>query len=114
MGLLKRNLRKIAYLAPDGSEETLVGGKHTGRHQQAYAEPKWMRGNIGLPTGFTSSQLFGTITDYSHVLVLNGTGLGLEETGAFEYGDRRYDIRAIRESLNFTAVALRQQTKGRA
>lgn len=114
MRLLKRNLKTVEYLSYLGKEEVLTDGKHTGRFEVKYDDPVIFEGNMSVPSSYAVHQLFGIDTNYTHVLMLEGTNTGIQEEGLIVYGDDTYEIRSVRESLNVTTVALRKRTRSKA
>lgn len=114
MRLQKRNTVPFLYRECVGEEEIIVDGLHTGNTKAKYGEPVTYRGNISAPSGSTVNQLFGITTPYSHVLVMDKPKANIKEDGIIEYGNAKYEIKAVRPSLNVLTIALRKQTEGDA
>lgn len=112
MRLQKRNTVPFLYRECVGEEEIIVDGLHTGNTHAIYGEPVAYRGNISAPSGSTVNQLFGITTPYSHVLVMDKPKANIKEDGIIEYGSAKYEIKAVRPSLNVLTIALRKQTEG--
>ena len=114
MKLLRRNLTPFEYRARTGMEEQLVDGLHTGVYTTAYASPVLYYGNISVPSGYTQNGLFGINTDYTHVLVMENTGMvDIREDGLIDWKGDTYEIQAVRPSMNYISVALKIQTADR-
>lgn len=114
MRLQKRNTVPFLYRECVGEEEIIVDGLHTGNTQAQYGDPVSYRGNISSPSGSTVNQLFGITTPYSHVLVMDKPKANIKEDGLIEFGGAKYEIKAVRPSLNVLTIALRKQTEGDA
>ena len=112
MKLLKRNCKEFEYYAYTGLDSDLNSdGLHTGVWQPIYADPVTYVGNISTPSGSAVQAFDGLDIRYSHVLVMDDPDADIEETGYVRYKGKRYDITAVRPSLNVLSVALRQRTK---
>lgn len=115
MKLLKRNMTKFEYIAPDGMETDLNDdGEHTGFFRPVYADPVKMKGNISIPSGYVNQTFFGQNIRYTHTLIMDKPDAEIEETGKLLWKGETYDILAIMRSLNSLTAALRQQTRNRA
>ena len=110
MKLLQRNLTEFEYLPNLGSIEILDGGKHTGRYDTVYGAGVPYKGNIGVPGGYNQHQMFGIVTDYSHVLLMDDPNADIREGGKIRWKDAEYEIRAVVPSLNVLSVALKKIT----
>ena len=111
MKCLKRNMTEFKYYAYTGlnsdvDEET---GLHTGVPKPVYADPVSYRGNISSPSGSTVQAFDGLEIRYSHVLVMDDPNADIKETGYILWKGNKYSVEAVRPSLNFLSVALRQQ-----
>jgi len=112
---LKRNETVFEYLPPDGETTDLnEDGEHTGEFYQQHGKPVTIRGNISMPSGFTSQDFFGTDTRYTHVLVMDNPKADISELGMIRWKGDLYEIRAVRPSLNVLSAALRKKTANNA
>ena len=93
-------------LTSDVDEET---GLHTGVPKPVYADPVSYKGNISSPSGSTVQAFDGLEIRYSHVLVMDDPNADIKETGYILWKGNKYSVEAVRPSLNFLSVALRQQ-----
>lgn len=110
MKLLRRNLTDFEYRPLTGTEEVLEYGRHTGRRRPKYGDPECYQGNISTPNGQVQNQFLGINTDYTHVLVMKPADADIKETGVIDWNGNRYEIKAVRPSLNFLSVALKKLT----
>lgn len=113
MKCLKRNMTEFKYyayagLTSDVDEET---GLHTGVPKPVYADHVSYKGNISSPSGSTVQAFDGLEIRYSHVLVMDDPNADIKETGYILWKGNKYSVEAVRPSLNFLSVALRQQTQ---
>lgn len=113
MKLQRRNLTEFEYhaytgLTSDVDEET---GLHTGVPKPVYADPVSYKGNISSPSGSTVQAFDGLEIRYSHVLVMDDPEADIQEAGYILWKGNKYSIEAVRPSLNFLSVALRQHTQ---
>ena len=112
---LRRNETEFEYLPPDGETTDLnEDGEHTGDYYQQHGTPVTMKGNISMPSGYTSQDFFGTDTRYTHVLVMDDPEAEISELGMIRWKGSLYEIRAVRPSLNALSVALRKKTVNNA
>ncbi len=112
---LRINETTFEYLPPDGEETDLnEDDEHTGEFYQKYAGPIPYRGNISMPSGYTSQNFFGTDIRYTHVLVMDDPDVELSELGLIRWKGDLYEIRAVRPSLNSLSAALRKKTADHA
>ena len=109
MRLQKRNTVPFRYFPYVGETEKMNGGMHTGEMEPRYGVPFDYMGNLSVPSGMAQANLFGLNTPYTHVL-LTEPGADIEEHGMVECGNVRYDVAAVRKSLNVVSVALRKRT----
>ena len=113
MRLLQRNCRKMEYLPFLGETDVDPDtGMHTGEPVMQYGDPVPLKGNISVPSRRTDATLYGEDVRYTHELMLplKRNGPKIDEYGLIRFRDELYDIQAVRESLNFIAVALQKQT----
>lgn len=81
---LQRNYKRCYYALYKGKEEILdADGRFTGETRPVYSEPVLMTANYGPATGFAEAQLFGTFTDYSHILSTSGRIMPFDEQTVF-------------------------------
>lgn len=112
MRLLKRNLTEFSYIPHLG--ETDIDpetGKHTGDPVPTWGEPVPMTGNISTPSLHVNPTFYGEDIRYTHTLVMDDPDAGIDEYGEILWKGDRYEIRAVRPSLNVLSVALRKKTK---
>ena len=114
--LLERNLKDLEYIPYEGeSDIDPTTGRHTGEPVPHYGEPIPFRGNISTPSQYVNPTFYGQDIRYTHTLLLNlPDEFTVDEYGLVRYEGDTYEIRAVRESLNYLAVALRKQTKNNA
>lgn len=111
MKLLKRNCVQVGYRRYMGKTEVLSDGRHTGQYDIQYDDPVWFSGNLSVPSGQVSNQMYSIVADYTHVLLLDLTDTGIEEDGLIVKGDDVYEIKAVRESMNVTSIALKKRPR---
>lgn len=114
MKLLKRNGSEFAYAAYEGKTEILKDGKHTGKFQVSYSDPKRYTGNISVPYGQAQQQLFGIETKYTHVLLMDNPEADIREGVRVQWKGNVYEVTAVRPSQNVLAVALKKLMSGDA
>ena len=108
MKLLRRNLTSFEYRACIEQEEVLDDGRHTGRYATTYDDPVVMKGNLTVPSGYVSDRWFGIETNYTHILLVDDPKADIRENGLVCVGNDKYEIRAVRPSLNMMSIALRK------
>ena len=116
MKLLKRNLTSFDYRACLGQVEVLetegtgqdVVTRHTGRYTVQYADPVSMTGSMSYARDYIANQWFGIDDRYTHTMLIGSVDTGIREDGLIDWKGDTYEIRAIRESINVTALALRK------
>lgn len=119
MKLLKRNLTSFDYRACLGEVEVLetegsgqdAVQRHTGRFEVRYADPVAMTGSISYARGFVANQWFGIDDRYTHTLLIGTPDANIAEDGLIDWKGDTYEIRAVRATLNVTAVAMRKLYK---
>lgn len=115
MKLLKRNLTEFEYLPYKGeSDIDPETGLHTGDPVPQYGEPIPLEGNISTPSQLVNPTFYGEDIKYTHTLVMEPPETAIDEYGLIQWNGDTYDIRAVRPSLNFLALALRKRTKDHA
>lgn len=116
MILLKRNLKEMEYIPYEGESDIDPDtGRHTGEPIPSYGEPIPFSGNISVPSLYANPTFYGEDIRYTHTLVMEPTDdFKVDEYGKIRYNGDLYDIRAVRESLNYLHLALRKQTKNHA
>lgn len=81
---LQRNYKRCYYALYLGEEDILDDqGLNTGETRPIYTEPVLLTANYGPATGFAEAQLFGTFTDYSHILSTSGREMPFNEQTVF-------------------------------
>lgn len=115
MKLLRRNTKEFEYL-PWTGEETDVdeSGRHTGNYVPTYGTAVIMRGNISIPGGHLNQTFYGQNIRYTHTLLMDDENAQISETGRILWNGHRYEIRAVRRSLNGLSAALMQMTDDNA
>jgi hypothetical protein len=112
MKCLRRNMTEFEYLPYDGTMTDLNDdGEHTGEFHPAYGDPIPMRGNISMPSGHVNQMFYGQDIRYTHTLVIDNPDTEITESGKIRWKKELYDIQAVRPSINFVSIAMRQQTK---
>ena len=112
MRLLRRNTTKFLYY-PYIEKDTDVNfdGEHTGEFNPGYGQAEKYRGNISIPSGYATLEMFGKDIRYTHILVMDNPNVPIDVNGYIEWKGEKYDIRAVRPSLNALSVALQRRTK---
>lgn len=113
MRLMKRNTTAFEYQANLGEQEVLENGLHAGHAEPVYDTPVRYRGNISVPSGEATDNLFGINTNYTHVLLMDKPDADIREDGLVIWNGDEYDVKAVRRSLNVLSVALRKRTRNR-
>lgn len=112
MKLLKRNCTEFEYYAYTGLDSDVnEDGLHTGIWEPIYSDPVTYKGNISSPSGAAVQAFDGLEIRYTHVLVMDNPNIDIRETGYIVWKGRKYDINAVRPSLNVLSVALQQRTE---
>lgn len=111
MRLLKRTLTSFTYQPYVAKAEKLNNGRHTGTYDVEYGEPVSYEGHIAPPYGTAHAQMFGQETRFTHVLMMDDPNVDISEQGIIAWGRHTYEVMAVRRSLNFTQIAIRQRTK---
>lgn len=114
MRILKRNSATFEYRPYAGKERQMKDGKQTFNYVPVYGDPVQYSGNISVPSGLATDNLFGVNTPYTHVLLMGDTKADIKEEGLITWKGCDYDITAVRPSLNVLAVALRKRTVNHA
>ena len=114
MKLQRRNTVLFQYKPVIGQEERLLNGMHTGNYGPVYGDPVVYRGNISVPSGFATDNLFGVNTQYTHVLVMDNVNANIAEDGLIEWNGSKYDVKAVRQSINVLSAALKKRTVNNA
>jgi hypothetical protein len=112
MKLLMRNLKEFTYTACNGKTEVLKDGKHTGKFEVSYSDPVYYKGNISVPSGQDQQTFFGINTVYTHVLLMDNPEADIREDGLIQWKGSVYEVKAIRQSDNVLAIALKKRTAG--
>ena len=112
MKLQRRNTTEFKYYGYTGLESDLNDeGLHTGIPVPVYAPPVTYRGNISVPTGYAVQAFDGVDVRYSHVLVMDDPKADIRETGYIVWNGHKYDVKAVRPSLNVLSIALKERTE---
>ena len=107
MKLLRRNLTGFEYLPYTGVDTDLnEDGDHTGELRPVYGEAIPMRGNISAPSGNTNQTFYGEDIRYTHTLIMGDMNCGITEHGVILWKGNRYEVTAVRPSINFINIAL--------
>ena len=116
MILLKRNLKEMEYIPYEGESDIDPDtGRHTGEPIPTYGEPIPFSGNISTPSQYVNPTFYGEDIRYTHTLIMEPTDeFMVNEYGLIRYNDAIYEIRAVRESLNYLELALKKQTVNHA
>lgn len=110
MKLLKRNLTKFEYAPNLGNMEILDEGRHTGRYGVVYGGCVPHEGNISTASGYISKELFGFVTGYTHVLLMEDPDADIKEGGKVLWKGDEYEIMRVAPSYNVLSVALKKMT----
>ena len=112
MKLLRRNTVEFQYYKNTGLSSDMDGdGFHTGEFHPVFADPVTYRGTLSTPTGNAIQAFDGLEIRYSHTMVMDDPDADIEETGEIECNGKRYDIKAVRPSLNFLLIALQEKLR---
>lgn len=105
-------MTEFEYFAYTGLESDLnEDGLHTGIYAPVYEEPVTYKGSISAPSGAAVMAFDGQNIRYTHVLLLDNPDIDIQETGYIVWKGKKYDITAVRPSMNVLNIALRQQTE---
>lgn len=111
MRLLKRNCVEFTYEKFKGmSDLDSNTGEYTGEPIVTYEKPVKYIGSISAPSTLATTTLYGVDARYSHVLLLDDPKADISETGRITYKGDKYEIVAVRPTLNVLAVAMRKMT----
>ena len=115
MKCLNRNKTAFEYLPYLGVTETLTeDDEHTGEYEPEYGAPVSYMGNISSPSGSVNQTFYGQDIRYTHILVMDDPNVNILEGGVVRWKGERYDVRAVRPTLNAVSIALRRQTNDHA
>ena len=115
MKCLRRNKTDFEYLPYLGVTEVLTDdGDHTGEYEPEYGSPEQYTGHISSPSGSVNQTFYGQDIRYTHVLVMDDPNVDIHEGGVVCWKGERYDVRAVRPTLNAVSIALRRQTNDHA
>lgn len=115
MRTLRRNETVFEYFPPDGVTSDLNEfGEHTGELYPMHSDPVEYRGNISIPSGRSSHELYGTDTRYTHILVMSDPDVDIKEDGLIRWKGEMYEVTAARPSLNTFSAALQKKTANHA
>ena len=111
---LQRNLRKLYYATPLGTESILDDyGNDTLEIRTAYSEVKSMGANVSTNVGQEAVNTFGAVTDYNRTITYTGQECPLVKGsivwfGADPTGAHNYVVVKVADSKNGYLVALRE------
>lgn len=108
MKLLRRHLSQFEYRAYLGKQEILDEGRHTGKYEVRYADPKIYRGSFDLPNGYSQYMFAGISPDYTHVLLVENPNADIAEDGLIDWKGGTYKILQVRPSYNLMSIALKK------
>ena len=109
MRTLKRNKIQVSYYLYYGkTENTDVDGNYTGEWSKNYYSPQQIGANVSPATGSADVDGFGIATDYSHIMLVEGTKCPIAEDTVLKIGDAYYRIVRVAKSLNQIRYALRE------
>ena len=109
MRTLKRNKIQVSYYLYYGkTEDTDSSGNYTGEWSKTYLEPVVIGANVSPATGNADVEGFGIATDYSHIMLVEGTECPIAEDTVLKIGDAYFRVVRIAKSLNQLRYALRE------
>ena len=114
MRTLKRNKVKVWYRLYTGETEIEnISGIRTGEYRKTYSAPTYVMANLAPATGEAYVEPFGVETNYSHIMVVEGTDCPITETTVLWTGtdtapDKQYRVKRIAKSLNHIRYALEE------
>lgn len=109
MRLLRRNTIEVIYSEYYGLETDLnEDGLHTGEFKPVRYVTKYIRGTMSTPSGSAAQTFAGLETRYSYVFVMDDPNPGIDEHGRILWNGKWYDVVAVRSSINFTSIALKE------
>ena len=115
MRILRRNTTLFEYLPNTGTGDDLdENGMHTGEYDHTKGSAVQYRGNISMPSGSSVNTFYGLEALYTHTLVMDDPDVDIREGGFVRWKGRMYDVVAVRPSINFVSIALREQTVNHA
>lgn len=110
MRTLKRNQVKVWYKLLTGEEEIVrINGLRTGEFFKTYSEPTYVMANVAPATGNASIEPFGIETNYTHIMLVQGTDCPIDETSILWIGEDEpvyYMVVRVMKSLNHIRYAL--------
>lgn len=109
MRTLKRNKVEVTYALYDGKAEIQNSdGTYTGEWEKTYSEPVTLMANVAPATGNASVEPFGVDTNYSHIMVVEGTDCPIVEETIVLYNGQTYRVVRVAKSLNHIRYALKE------
>lgn len=111
MRLLEMLKTDFAYREYMGKAELLKDGKHTGVFEPTYSSAVMMRGHMGPAAGEAQAKMFGIETRFTHVLMMDEPVVPIKESGLIDWNGKSYEVLAVRRTLNYVAIALRERTE---
>jgi len=121
MRTLARNRKPFNFCLYAGQTTPIYDeyGNDTGELTVSYGPPQVAWGNISPATGYSNTEMFGSLDDYDKVILLDDidTPINTEtvlfvdkcyETNADGLPLYNYTVRRVAKSLNFVAIAIRE------
>lgn len=106
MKCLKRNLRSFQYRPYlDWSEDG-----DTGEDAVEYGDAVDYEGNISPANHEANVQVFGTLTDYTHILVMDNPDVSIDENGLIIWKGDTYVVKRVAPTLNCVRIAIKRVT----
>ena len=113
---LQRNMRRLYYAAPIGTEPILDEyGNDTLEVRTVYGSPTLLRCNVSANVGQEAAEVFGNQTEYSRTVSFAGSSCPLSEGcriwfGVPTSGSHNYVVVKVADSKNSFLIALREVT----
>lgn len=108
---LKRNQRTFLYLPYLQTDAVLDDDeRETGEEAPDYAPPVEKKGNISPADQAAYVQIFGTFTDYTHILVMDDPNVEIDENGLIVWKGNTYIVQRVAPSINSVRIALKKVT----
>ena len=108
---LKRDQKSFEYFPCIGKGSDLnEDGDHTGTPAPVYGSPVTYHGSISAASGHTNPTFYGRDLRYTHVLVMTNMKAEIHEDGYILWKGKKYEVRAVADTVNVKSIALRQMT----
>ena len=109
MRTLKRNKIQVSYYLFNGkTEDTDLSGNYTGEWSKTYLEPVTIGANVSPAQGNANVEGFGIATDYSHIMLVEGTDSPITEDTVIKIGDAYFRVVRKAKSLNQLRYGLKE------